>query len=80
MLNKEEKNNDFLESQSKLKFEMSNYMTKSEFMEMMNNLNFSHISGASITLISGVLYNTDSDEVEMKTYNITVMRGNNYVG
>ena len=74
MPNKEKVNNNFFESQSKLNFEMSNYMTKSEFMEMMNNLKFSHISSASITLISGVLYNTDSDEVEMKTYNITVMK------
>ena len=72
MLNNEKENNNFLESQSKLNFEMSNCMTKSEFMEMMNNLRFSHILAADITLIGGVLYNTDTNEVERKTYNIIV--------
>jgi hypothetical protein len=73
MSNKKE-NNNFFESQQKLKAEMSNYMTKDEFMEMMKNLRFTHISSASITLISSVLYNVDSAEVEIKTYNINVMK------
>lgn len=67
-----EKYNDFFENQQKLKAEMSNYMTKIEFMKMMSNLRFTHISGANITLISNVIYNVDSDKVERKTYNIIV--------
>lgn len=74
MSNKEKINNNFFESQQKLKAEVPNYMTKSEFMKMMENLRFSHIESASITLISNVIFNTDSDEVEIKKYNITVMK------
>lgn len=52
------------------KIHIDSYMTKEEFINLMNNLKFTHIKEYDIDLITGFEYNAEKNETYPRGYEI----------
>lgn len=51
---------------------IDSYMTKEEFIEIINNLHFTHIKEADLYFITGFVYNAEDDTTKTLGFKIDI--------
>ena len=59
---------DFIDVTKLNKIHTESYMTKEEFIKMLENLNFTHIKDYEINLITGFEYNAEDNTTNTRGY------------
>lgn len=63
---------DLKDIEARLKDSNNSYITKEDFLKMMETLKFTHIEYANIYLITGYLYNAEDDTIKRLGFKIEI--------